>query len=201
MKAVFSPGFADPALQWQSSTDTGKTWMDVPGQTSATYTVPHRSSGAVLYRAMIAEKANINSLKCRISSNIISTSIHPVAQHTPPQDMAGCLGKTFFFPAPDGFARQILWAGPNAYQSAQVNASIPAISYADTGLYTRTQTFLYGCTSYDTFYLKVFPGTTINVLPATPLCEGQQEQLLATATDSVGYLWTPATGLSNPSIC
>ena len=200
LTAAYSAGFANPVLQWQSSTDSGKTWIDIAGANAATYAVPRRTSGSVSFRVAIAESANIGSLKCRINSNKIFTSIHPVPLHTAPQQVFGCLGKNFLLPAPDPFAEKVLWTGPNGFTSTKTDAGIPNITYADTGLYQFKQTYAYGCTTLDTFYLSVFPGTTISVQPVFPICEGQQEQLLASASDSVGYQWTPATGLSNSSI-
>lgn len=200
LSATYSPGFADPVLQWQRSTDSGKTWVDIAGETSSTYAIPRRTTGAVSFRVGIAERNNIASLKCRINSNKIFTSIHPVKPHTAPQQIFGCLGKNFLMPAPDAFAEKVWWTGPNGFSSTKTDAGIPNISYADTGLYQFNQSYAYGCTTLDSFYLKVYPGTTISVQPGLPVCEGQQQQLFASATDSVGYLWTPATGLSNPAI-
>ncbi len=200
MTATYSSGFADPVLQWQSSADTGKTWMDIPGVTSATYAMPHRDSGTVLYRVCIAERANIGSLSCRVSSNVIYTGIHPQAKNTPPQNISGCLGKDYHLPAADAFAVSVLWSGPNGYTSPLMDAIVPSIQLSDTGLYKQQQTFLYGCVTLDTFYLKLFPGTTLSVQPSYPICEGQQEQLQASATDNVSYQWTPATGLSSSTI-
>ncbi len=200
MTASYSTGFADPVTQWQSSIDSGKTWIDIPGATSLTYAVPHRTTGAILYRIGIAERENIGSVKCRINSNSIYTAIHPVPQHNPPQNVFGCLDKNYAFPEADPSALQVLWQGPNGFSSVSYTPVIPAIQYRDTGLYTLRQTFYFGCFTFDTLFLKVYPGTTISVQPSTPICEGQSEQLLAAASDSVGFLWTPSSGLSNPLI-
>ncbi|HLG40844.1 MAG TPA: hypothetical protein VI461_14290, partial [Chitinophagaceae bacterium] len=66
LTASYTPGFADPVFQWQSSIDSGQTWVDIPGQTMLTYTASHQSSGTVLYRTCIAERGNISSINCRI---------------------------------------------------------------------------------------------------------------------------------------
>jgi gliding motility-associated-like protein len=200
MTATYSAGFANPVLQWQSSIDTGKTWQDIPGATSANYAVPHRASDDIEYRVCIAETGKIASLSCRVTSNAIYTGVHPQAAHFPPQAISGCLGKNYLFPKPDPTAITTLWTGPNGYSSDQQDAGIPNIQYADTGLYLQKQTFYYGCVSLDSFYLKIFPGTTLSVQPSTAICEGQSEQLSASATDNVTYQWTPPSGLSNNTI-
>ncbi|MDE3248074.1 MAG: gliding motility-associated C-terminal domain-containing protein [Bacteroidota bacterium] len=196
----YTAGFADPVLQWQQSADTGKTWTDIPGATSSSYTIPRRDDGPVSYRATIAERTNISSVKCRVASNAIFTSVHHVPPHVFAADVFGCLGKTFFFPAPDPYSVTWVWTGPNGYNNATPVPSIPAISYADTGLYVFDQELRFGCRARDSLYLKVYPGTTLTLQPVQPICEGQQEQLFASATDSVGFAWIPGTGLSNPTI-
>jgi gliding motility-associated-like protein len=201
MTGAYSAGFSDPVIQWQSSLDTGKTWTDIPGETRLTYPMPRRNSGVVLYRMSLAERTNINSAKCRVTSNAISTTIHPVPEHKPPQSVFGCLNKDYFFPPTDPYALQVLWRGPNGYTSTAIKGVIPAIQYNDEGLYTLRQSLPYGCVSLDTFNLRVYPSTTISVQPSYPVCEGQSQQLLAMASDNnASYQWTPATGLSNPSV-
>lgn len=197
MTAQYSDGFADPLLQWQSSIDSGFTWVDIPGETGLVYKMPHRYSGLILYRICIAERSNINSLHCRITSNVIYTRVHPLAAHAAPQNMLGCLNKIFFFPAADPHALQVLWSGPGGYKSIDFNSVIPAILYKDTGLYKLKETFYFNCVSLDTFYLNVLPSTTISVVPGYPLCEGQSETLSVITSDTDSYKWTPSTGLSS----
>ena len=200
MNATYSAGLTDPALQWQSSVDSGKTWIDIAGETTLTYAVPYRITGVILYRICIAEKTNINSLKCRIVSNPVYTSIHPVPEHKAPQNMQGCLFKNFLFPETDPRAFQVLWTGPGGYSSNLAASTIPAIQYKDTGLYKLKETFDYGCVSLDTFYLKVFPGTSVSVTPGYPVCEGKTENLTASSPDLVSYQWTPSAYLSSAII-
>lgn len=200
LSTTYSTGFTDPVLQWQISLDSGKHWSDIAGATNSTYAIPRRSDGPASYRASIAERDNIASLQCRVNSNVIFTSVHPVPPHIALADVFGCIGKTFFFPAPDPYAVASLWTGPNGYHSTAPNASIPSISYADTGLYIFQQDLRFGCKAVDSLFLKVYPGTTLTLQPVHAICEGQQEQLQAMATGNVSFTWIPATGLSNPTI-
>jgi gliding motility-associated-like protein len=200
LQANYTPGFSNPVFQWQASLDSGRTWVDIPGATSLSYNVPHRTGGTVLYRICIAENGNINSLTCRITSNVIHTGVHPVPPPDPPQTVFGCLGKDYHFPTADPAALQVLWSGPNGFSTTSYDAVIPNVQYTDSGLYQLKKTFYFGCVLLDTFHLQVFPGTTISVTPVNPICEGTSERFLASATDSVGYLWTPPTGLSDPTI-
>ncbi len=200
LQGAYSAGFADPVVQWQSSLDLGKTWADIPGETTPVYAIPKRLTGAIDYRMVIAERGSINSLNCRIASNPIHTDIHPLAAHKPPQNIIGCIGKDLLLPAYDPSALEVLWNGPNGYSSANAAAIVPNVQYADTGLYKLKETFYFGCVSLDSFYLKIFPGTTISVSPTYPICEGLSENLSASSSGGGTYKWSPSTGLSNDAI-
>ncbi|CAN5769696.1 hypothetical protein BH10BAC2_BH10BAC2_31360 [soil metagenome] len=200
LNATYTDGYTDPAVQWQNSFDTGKTWIDIAGATTTTYAVPKRQSGVILYHMVVAERANVNSVNCRTSSNPIYTEIHPVPLHNPPQNILGCTGKDYSLPITDPKALAIEWAGPNGYKSTAPVSVVPDLQDNDTGLYRLKQSFYFGCVSVDTFYLKVFPGTTLTVQPAVPVCEGKSQQLLATASDAATFQWTPSAGLSNDKI-
>ncbi|QEC68475.1 gliding motility-associated C-terminal domain-containing protein [Panacibacter ginsenosidivorans] len=202
LQGTYSAYYNDPAVQWQSSVDTGKTWQDIPGETTTTYAIPRRMTGVINYRMVVAERANINSLNCRTASNDIYTEIHPVPLHNPPQNILGCLDKNLILPATDPSALQILWKGPNnySYSLADPLAVVPSIKYADTGLYTLKQNFYFGCTTFDSFFLKIYPSTTISAIPPHPVCEGASQQLSVSSSGGGTYQWYPSTGLSNDAI-
>lgn len=196
LKGAYATGFVNPAVQWQSSVDTGRSWTDIPAAVSVDYTVAQKSSGVVLYRMVAAEAGNIHSPQCRFVSNVLTTTVRPLPPHNKPQNLLGCLGKDLFLPAKDPFADALVWSGPNGYSSTQEKAVVPQIAYRDTGLYRRMQDFRFGCTDVDSFYVNVFPSTTIMVPAEYAICEGQRVTL--TASGDGRFLWEPATGLSNP---
>jgi gliding motility-associated-like protein len=198
LNAAYGPGFTNPAVQWQSSLDSGKTWKDIPAATSPTYSIPRRGLGVVLYRMAIAEGTNINSLNCRVLSNVIYTSVNPLPAHHTPENIRGCLGKDLVLPAIDPTARNIVWKGPNGYSSTLARSIVTNVSNADTGLYTLEQRFAYGCISLDSFYLKVYPSTTISTQTMYSICEGNTINLSASGDGT--FDWQPATGLSNNNI-
>jgi len=200
LNATYTPGFTNPEFQWQSSVDTGKTWVDIPGATTVNYNVPRRDSGVLLYRMAVAENGNINSLSCRVISNVLHTGVYPVPPPHPTLTVIGCIGKDFYFPDPDPYDLQVLYTGPNGYNSTSMHAVIPNIQYSDSGLYKLKNTLTYGCVLLDTIYLKVFPGAILTTQPVLPLCEGSSEQLVTSASDTVTYLWTPALGLSSDNV-
>ena len=200
LQTSYAGGFADPVMQWQQSSDSGKTWTDITGATTSSYPIPRRGTGVIVYRLTMAERANMNSLNCWIASNTIYTEIHPVPLHNAPANVLGCLDKDLHLPQADPSALSVLWSGPNGYTSDQPAAIVPQVQYRDTGLYTMKQNFYYGCTSVDTFYINIFPSTTISTSPTHPICEGASEQLSATSSGGGTYQWFPSTGLSNDAI-
>lgn len=200
LKGTYTSGLRDPVVLWQKSIDSAKTWIDIPGDTTISYTMPHRTSGIILYRMIVADRENINSPHCRIPSNIIYTEIHPVPEHIPPQNVIGCVGQDFPLPAINPHALTILWTSSNGYSSNDPRAVIKNFQYGDTGLYKLNEYFNFGCFSLDTFYITGAQGINIYAQAATPLCEGQTETLHASASMEGSYKWTPPTALSNDAI-
>jgi hypothetical protein len=198
LSGTYSSGFIDPAVQWQISADTGRTWVNIEGAATTSYQIPRRSVGVVLYRMVVGEKANINSVNCLVASNSIYTEVHPVPLHNAPQSIIGCINKNLILPATDSKALNIIWLGPNGYISTNPASIVSNITYADTGIYSLKQAFYFGCTSIDTFNLKVFPSTTIETQTLYSICEGNQVNLSASGEGS--FKWTPSANLSNDAI-
>ncbi len=200
MKGTYSPGLSDPVIIWQNSLDSGRTWNDIPGENTLIYHVPHRTSGAILYRMEVADRTNINSTFCRIPSNVIYTEIHPVPEHQAPQKIPGCFSQDLILPPTDPKALSIRWTAPNSDTSNDPALVIQNLKPRDTGMYTLQENFYFGCVSLDTFYLSAFPGISISVDSTYPLCKGKGETLSATSSVPGTFKWSPATGLSNDAI-
>ena len=200
LESRVDPGFRDPVMQWQESLDSGRLWTDISGATALRYAIPRRTIGVRQYRMLIAERGFIQTQNCRISSNIIYTQIHPVPEHLPSSTLLGCLDKNLNLPETDAKALSVLWTGPNGYRSIKPISVVPGVQYRDTGLYVRTQGFYFGCTTVDSFYLNIFPSTTISAAAAMAVCEGTAQQLSVTASGGGSFAWQPSTGLSRDDI-
>lgn len=74
--AVLSPGFVNPVLQWQVSTDSGNVWTDIPGQNSLQFHRVPGAAGVFWYRLTVAEAGGIGISNCRIASNVLKLFIH-----------------------------------------------------------------------------------------------------------------------------
>ncbi len=198
LNGAYTSGFNDPVVQWQSSSDSGLSWFDITGATNLSYVIPHRRIGDALYRMAVAERSNINSLHCRVVSNTIYTKIFPLPEHHAPQTLIGCISKDLQLPNSDPSALSNTWSGPNGYSSNDPKAIVHNVSMADTGIYQLQQNFYFGCTSVDTFNLKVFPSVTVSTQTLYSICEGNTINLSASGQGS--FKWTPATALSNDTI-
>ncbi|MDN3658018.1 gliding motility-associated C-terminal domain-containing protein [Ferruginibacter paludis] len=197
--ASFEPGFTDPVTQWQNSIDSGKTWKNITGATYSAYSIPRRDSGMVLYRILLAERSNMGSAKCWITSNFIVTNVHPLPAHLAPKSIRGCLGKDVVLPYRSDIATSALWTGPNGYLSDNSLSIVPNVQFADTGLYQLAQSYNSGCSTLDSFYLGVFPGVTISInKPEASICQGKSVVLSAAGGEQ--YQWTPSNGLSSSTI-
>jgi gliding motility-associated-like protein len=198
MKGTFGAGLNNPVVQWQNSTDTGRTWNNIPLATTTTYIMPQRNSDVILYRMVVAEQQNIQSPACRFTSNAIWTQIYPAPLHQSPQNVLGCLNKDLYLPLPDPSSNSNEWTGPNGYTSSLVQAVVNNVQYKDTGLYTMHEIYSFGCSRLDSFYVNVFPSTTISTATLYSACEGQTIHFSATGNGS--FHWEPSSGLSNPNI-
>lgn len=197
LNGTYSGSYIDPVLQWQNSLDTGRTWHDIPGATTATYTIPNRDSDVILYRLGVTERPNIGNANCIIFSERIWMDVHPLPNHRSLQQVLGCLNKDLTL-TPPPFFLGYQWAGPNGFQSSSPLPVLQNLQYTDSGLYTVQLSGEFGCSVTDSFQLNIFPGTTILTATLYSICEGTNINLSATGNGT--YEWTPPTALSNAYI-
>ena len=198
LKATYTTGYVNPAMHWQHSIDTGKTWLDIPGANSTSYFIPRRKDSAIEYRFGMAEQTNEGNTSCTINSQTIMTNVHANPASVPLQKVLGCLNKTLFLKAPPNFY-SYQWKGPNGFKSDTSSPVISHINFGDEGLYTVLATGNFGCTILDSFQVNVSPSTTISVANTLySVCEGSIVHLAATGEGN--YAWTPKKYLSNSAV-
>jgi len=194
--ATISSSMNDPVMNWQMSVDTGVTWKDIAGATSARYVVPEDGRfGVVLYRLSIAERANAGSPACRTVSNRIYANLNPRPVHHPPTPLVGCLEKDLLIQI-NTLASNYHWEGPRGFTQDGIDpVRLKDLQYQDSGLYVVSLVSDKGCASKDTFRLGVFPSTTIQTTTEYFLCEGQSVRL--NAKGGKQFIWEPSSGLSS----
>jgi gliding motility-associated-like protein len=76
-QGLLSPGYISPAYQWQRSSDTGRTWVDIPGATTLQYSLNPNGPGYTCYRLTVGESGTMQVSNCRIASNVLVADIFP----------------------------------------------------------------------------------------------------------------------------
>ncbi|MDB5230538.1 MAG: hypothetical protein JWN76_1343 [Chitinophagaceae bacterium] len=198
---TYSSGFTDPVLQWQQSTDGGINYTDITNAQSAAFIANPTKAGTYKYRVVIAERGTLNSVSCRIASNVTTIIVHPAPLKQSRSFIIGCISSDVQFNPATGNNYQYQWSGPNNFTSTIANPVIQNVSYKDSGLYTVLITTEFGCSNIDSFPVKVFPGIKAGITSSiNNICEGSSVILEATGNGAVKYTWSPSTGLSNINI-
>lgn len=202
--ADLNNGYTNPKEQWQTSTDGGVTWVNIPGATEATYSFQFGSDKAVgtyQYRVAAAEGDNINSPACRVYSDVRTVTVN--AYPDKPSIIAPpvCEGDALTLTATPGAIRYE-WSGPGVTEAnkAQNPLVIENASAADVGDYQVTVFSVGDCSKTSdkvrgTVNLK--PVITVNT--PQPICKGSATIISADAPDAKSYSWLPVTGLSDPA--
>jgi gliding motility-associated-like protein len=198
LTATASVGYTNPAYQWQLYDNASSTWTNILGKTATTYIFdPPTTAGTYLYRMTSGEATNIGLSNCFIASKPITLTVTQNPTATAGSSSATvCKGSTLTLNATGGIS--YVWKDPNGVTfSTLQNPVINNITVAQAGTYTVT-TYLGGCSSQASVNVAVQPKITANVSPDLTICQGTTTQLIASGGTS--YTWSPATGLSNPTI-
>lgn len=127
------------------------------------------------------------------AKDIISVTANSKAQITKINDQAICHDKTIQLWVKGGLNYK--WAPDNTLSN--LNISNPVASPTKNTKYYVTITDANLCTYNDSVEIKVIPTPTFTVNSDTTLCPNTKLQLNATGGDS--YLWSPASGVDNPT--
>jgi gliding motility-associated-like protein len=193
MTGSMTPYYPNPALQWQQSIDSGKTWTDIPGATSTTYSGSFSTQDTFLFRLTGADEANISNPNCRVTSNNIKVEVDgPPSDFTITNNSPLCAGEDLEFDAEGGAG--YVWNGPNNFYDNIQSPHIPNVLIEDSGTYFIQVTSLGGCTTTTTTHATI-KGIDVIAGPDTSICIGNTITLHATA--GTGYTWSPSDGLSN----
>ncbi|HYC30240.1 MAG TPA: hypothetical protein VEB42_15505, partial [Chitinophagaceae bacterium] len=188
-------GYANPAFQWQVSTNGGP-YSDVAGEASVDYLRSPTPPGHYMYRLTMAESDNMASFSCRVASNIITIDVYPLPVVNVTDIIEACDGADVTLSASG--ATTYAWTGPNGFSSTQAQPVLQSVDLSDAGMYYVTATSDKGCAVSDSGLLKVNPKPTAAVSGNDQICEGSSTLLQASGGQT--YAWTPATGLSATNI-
>jgi gliding motility-associated-like protein len=196
ISSQISAGFTNPAFLWQVSTDTGQTWNNIPNATTTSYTKPQTATGDYEYRVIAAEASNINNAVCRVSSQVVSIDVDQAPTMNVPENVHLCTDDTLVLAVAG--TQTVDWTGPNDFTSSDSVITVinPPINYS--GKYFVMAKSAYGCALTDSTSVSVYQANVANAGKDTAVCAGAFLQL--SGSGGIAYNWSPATGLSSPSV-
>lgn len=195
IQSAASTGYSNPVYQWQVSVNGGA-FTDIPGANNNTYLRDSTGDGEYRYRLSMAESVNIGVNSCRVASNMITFTVNPLPVPGLSDTTTGCAETDLLLDASGGTIYE--WFGPNGFTASGQNITVPDLQPADAGLYRVMVTTDKGCSDGDSTIVVVYPAVVPFASGGTSVCEGVPVRL--NATGGVQYEWTPASGLSSPTI-
>lgn len=152
-----SSAYISPVYQWQISTDSGKTWLDIPGANSLSYLRMPTGPGRHGYRITVTEQNSANILSCRIASNNLVINVHanPTVSAGPDRIVLNgesiTLGGTVTSEDPVYY-----WSPPDHLDD--INRADPTASPTANITYTLFAESAFGCKNSDDAFVKVVAG-------------------------------------------
>jgi gliding motility-associated-like protein len=191
--------YPNTSLQWQQSVDSGLTWTDIPGATSATYSKLFATPDTFLFRLSASDVSTISNPNCRVVSNVLKVNVNDKpTDYTATSNSPVCVGSILQFNATGGMAYE--WFGPNGYYDNVYYAHIYTTTLADSGWYYVDVISQGGCRAHDSLYVKIIDANVhVSVSSDTSICEGSSIQLNANSNAN-SYYWSPPEGLSDPTV-
>lgn len=157
LKAGVSAGFIDPVYFWQQSTDTGKTWKDIPGASGTDLQVNPQSEGIYFYRFSVTERIGLGNAACRVASGNLSISIYGLPLVDAGPDRSLIAGDTIRLMAKvTGKDPIYQWSPPDYLDDPRKMEPLafPPINQR----YSLLVTTLYGCKASDEVLVKAAAG-------------------------------------------
>ena len=190
-----SVGFNNIHYQWQQSSDSGKTWIDIAGATNATYNLVTNTLGYYLFRLTVADGTSTSINDCRVVSDTIfySRIASPVSDLT--KNIMVCTGDSVI--QKGNTAYSYLWTGPLSYNSNQVNLILKNVTVAQSGKYFAKISTAAGCSIIDSFLLQVSERPVAWAIADTGVCWG--DTITLKGGGGTTYIWKPSTYLLTPN--
>ncbi|HYJ64794.1 MAG TPA: gliding motility-associated C-terminal domain-containing protein [Parafilimonas sp.] len=189
--------FANAAVQWQQSIDSGYSWNDIPGETNLNLSRLFTISDTFFIRLRGSENYNINNPNCSVISNVIQVNVDgPLKDFSITSNSPVCEDSDIVFNLSGGAT--YITTGPNNFYDNTAYPHVYHPALADSGWYYSKIITQGGCFADDSIFVKVIgPNVITNIFPDS-VCYGKTVQLQATGAST--YLWSPSTYLNNANI-
>lgn len=196
LTADIGNGYVNPVFQWQLSTDSGRSWNYIPNANTLEYVRTPTNAGVYYYRLSVSESANAQNSSCRVSSNEIHVTVHPLPKPAPTVNEPVCEGDTITLRAVD--ADNYSWTGPGGFSSNGAVARIYNASQSMSGVYKVLAVTAAGCSNEGSVEVNVSANPNASAGADQAFCEGLGVNLQGSG--GTQYEWTPVSGLSNSHI-
>jgi len=190
--------FLTNAYQWQSSTDGGLTWSDIPGATNSTFNMTTQPPGTRQYRLNVAQVGNMGSTNCRVNSNVLTITITPAISYGIRASKTEiCAGDSVLLTAYGGDT--YLWSPAAGVASPTVATTW--VFPKKTTPYSVAMTSINGCppTDGESVTIVVDPAPSVSVSKSNDLDCSIHSALLQ-ASGGGSYAWSPAVSLDRADI-
>ena len=153
--------YQSPVYQWQSSTDTGRTWQDISGATDTSYLrLPILTPGNYWYRLTVVDAAFTGITSCRIASNLLIINVHPYPVVDAGPDRVYIKDYPITLSATASGENVSYYWNPPLYISNDSSLN-PTITPPTDMMYTLLVQSAFNCTNKDAMKVKVVDGLYI----------------------------------------
>jgi len=198
---TISAGYANPQYLWQMSSDSGKTWIDIPNSNVLQLPVSAPVTGQArdyYYRMLAADGNNIQSAGCRVASNlsILTTRALPNADFVFIQQVCSPLQVKFSGVTQPGVT--YTWNIEGVDHTVAGSVELPYI-FSSFGTYPIMLKVSDGVCSNNatkTIAVLVQPSDVI-ITRDTTICSGRSVPLFTKPV--LDYCWQPTNYLDDPA--
>jgi gliding motility-associated-like protein len=166
-------------------------WLIDSVLTDTTKDLKHTFSGTGTHTIQFG----VTSVHGCVADTNMQITVHPLPVPAVTADTTVCKGTTVQLLAHDGMDYK--WLPVTALNNAAI---ANPLATPDSGIhYVVEVRNIFGCLAKDSVSIRIDQPVKIRVKEVAPICSGETISLEAVANTTV-FLWTPATGLSNPAI-
>jgi gliding motility-associated-like protein len=197
-----SGGYTGPQYDWQTSSDSGKTWVDIASSNNLQLTVTPPATGKAIdyyYRMLSADGSNIQSPNCRITSNTIILSVvaSPNTDFSYKQDICNPMLVQFAGYATPGATYSWNVDGTDIPNTSTALALSSAFNFYGTYQIMLTGTYQSCPGSTQKSITIDLQRTDIISTPDSGICVGKSVAL--SAHPALDFCWSPTSYLDDPS--